>query len=75
MPTFNWTASIGAVRYELWIDKIGGASKVIHQTNVAIKSYKAATPLTSGLYRVWVRAFDSTGLASVWSAAQDFRVV
>jgi len=74
-PTFKWTASTGAVRYELWVDRIGGASSVIHQTNVATNSYKPAMPLASGMYRAWVRAFDSAGIASVWSASVDFRVV
>ena len=74
-PTFNWTPSPSAVRYELWVDKIGGSSNVIHQINLATNSYKATTPLTSGMYRAWVRAFDSAGIASVWSAGLDFRVV
>ena len=74
-PTFNWTPSTGAVRYELLVNKVGVSSNVIRQTNLTTNSFKATMPLTSGLYRVWVRAFDSAGLASVWSAALDFRVV
>ena len=75
MPTLKWTASSGAVRYELRVDKVGGSSTVIHETNLATNAYKSPTPLRSDLYRAWVRAFDSTGVASVWSDALDFSVV
>ena len=74
-PTLKWTASSGAVRYELRVDKVGRSSTVIHETNLATNAYKSPTPLRSDLYRAWVRAFDSTGLASVWSDALDFSVV
>jgi uncharacterized repeat protein (TIGR01451 family) len=74
-PAFAWTNSPGAVRYELWVDKVGGASKVLHKTNVAGAAFTATTPLQSGLYRVWVRAFDITGTGSLWSSALDFRVL
>jgi uncharacterized repeat protein (TIGR01451 family) len=74
-PTFTWTASSGATRYELWVDKVGGPTKVVFKSNLTANSFKATTPLQTGSYRVWVRAFDSSGLASSWSAALEFRVV
>lgn len=73
-PTINWTASTNAARYELWVDKVGGSSKVIHQTNITANSHIVSAPLPSGTYRAWVRAFDASGAASVWSLALDFRV-
>ena len=74
-PKFQWTPAANAVRYELWVDKVGGLSKVVHSTNVTTNSYKPVTLLAAGTYRAWVRAFDATGVASVWSLALDFRVV
>jgi uncharacterized repeat protein (TIGR01451 family) len=74
-PKIQWTPAPNAVRYELWVDKVGGPSKVVHLTNVTTNSYKPATSLAVGSYRAWVRAFDATGAASVWSLALDFRVV
>jgi len=74
-PTFAWTAIPNAVRYELWVDKVGGASKVIYNANVTPTSFNTLTPLSSGSYRAWVRAIDSTGAASLWSLARDFSVV
>ncbi len=74
-PKFQWTPAANAVRYELWVDKVGGPSKVVHSTNVTTNSYKSATSLATGTYRAWVRAFDATGAVSVWSVALDFRVV
>jgi len=74
-PKIQWTPVVNAVKYELWVDKVGGPSKVVHLTNVTTNSYKPATSLAAGTYRAWVRAFDATGAASVWSLALDFRVV
>lgn len=74
-PKIQWTPAATAVRYELWVDKVGGPSKVVHSTNVTTNSYKPLTSLAAGTYRAWVRAFDATGAASVWSVALDFRVV
>ena len=74
-PSINWTASANAARYELWVDKVGGSSKVIHQTKIAANSYTVTAPLPRGTYRAWVRAFDASGAASVWSMALDFHIV
>ena len=74
-PKIQWTPAANAVKYELWVDNVGGPSKVIHSTNVTTNSYRPTTALAAGTYRAWVRAFDATGAASVWSLALDFRVV
>ncbi len=74
-PKIQWTPVANAVKYELWVDKVGRPPKVVHLTNVTTNSYKPATSLAAGTYRAWVRAFDATGAASVWSLALDFRVV
>ncbi|MFO0864199.1 MAG: hypothetical protein U0744_06010 [Gemmataceae bacterium] len=74
LPTINWDAVAGAVRYDLWVDNLTtGASQVIRQTNVATNSYTAVVPLAAGsTYRVWVRSFDALNVASAWSPFADF---
>lgn len=74
-PKIQWTPAANAVKYELWVDKVGGSSKVIHSTSLTTNSFKPATALAAGTYRAWVRAIDAAGTASVWSVALDFRVV
>jgi hypothetical protein len=76
-PTLTWTASQGAVRYELWVnDLTTGASQVIHLTNLTATSFRAATALARGhRYAAWVRAFDGLGQASDWSQPLVFAVL
>jgi hypothetical protein len=74
-PTISWTASPNAVRYELWVDKVGGPTKVIHQPNLTTTSYTPTSNLATGVYRIWMRAFNSMNIASAWSAASDFTLV
>jgi|GEM_PF-483364 len=74
-PTISWTASPNAVRYELWVDKVGGPTKVIHQTNLTTTSYTPTSNLSTGVYRIWMRAFNSMNIASAWSAASDITIV
>jgi hypothetical protein len=48
---------------------------VIHNTSVPTTSYTSGTALDAGTYRVWIRAIDSAGGVSAWSAGVDFTVV
>ncbi len=74
-PKFTWTSSLGAARYEIWVDNLStGVRQVISQKNLTTTNFTPATALAAGNYRVWVRAFDSTGLASAWSLNRDFTV-
>jgi hypothetical protein len=52
-----------------------GQQQVIWQKSLTTNSYTHATALAAGTYRVWVRAFDSIGDGSAWSAPRDFTVV
>ena len=73
-PTISWTVATNAVRYELWVNRDGGATRVIHDTQLTALEFTAAEDLVSGTYRIWLRAFNATGVAGDWSAAFDFTV-
>ena len=74
-PTIAWTALSNVTRYDLWVDNLTtGASPVIRQMSLATNSFDVTTPLSSGQYRVWVRAFNTNGAASPWSKSLDFVV-
>ena len=74
-PTITWTSSTGAVRYELWVDKVGGPTKVINLTNLTATSYTPTANLATGTYRAWVRAVNSVGVTSNWSTLLQFTIV
>jgi hypothetical protein len=74
-PTFQWTASSGAVRYDLWVSNTTtGADQVIRQQSLSTNTYTPSTPLTAGRYRFWVRAFNSLGESLGWSLGSDFTI-
>ncbi|MBL8818304.1 MAG: hypothetical protein JNL58_19915 [Planctomyces sp.] len=73
-PVFTWTPVAGVQRYELWVSSLSGAGKVIHQTDIETESFVPTTPLAAGIYRSWIRAFDSTGANLGWSSSLDFTV-
>jgi predicted phage tail protein len=74
-PTFTWTNPVGAVRYDLWVDNVTtGVRQVVRQTGLSTTSFTPDSALPGGVYRVWVRAFDSSGKASPWSASRDFTI-
>lgn len=80
-PKFLWTHSAGNVRYEILVrDLVRNESKVILVSNLqlapgglnAFYTVPASSPLTPSTYRFWIRAFNSQGMASSWSASQTF---
>jgi hypothetical protein len=77
LPTFSWSASPGAVRYDLWVDdSTAGISQVIRQPNLGTNAFTPTTALTIGhMYRAWVEAFNSSGQTGGWSQAYSFSVV
>lgn len=74
-PEFSWTASQGAVRYDLWVyyaptDTHG----IIRDQNVSSTTYTPSTDLEPGRYLFWVRAFNADGLAGPWSLQMEFTI-
>jgi hypothetical protein len=76
MPTFNWSAVSGALRYDLWVYDATTSAYTI-QVSPSGTSYTvtAAQALTPGhTYRWWVRALDNSGNLTGWSAQGNFSV-
>ena len=79
--TLNWHYSVGATRYEVWIDYLGGASparpKIVHETNVAGSPFTLPRNLPTGEFRYWIRAIRNEGdtvYRSAWSLPHSFNL-
>jgi predicted phage tail protein len=62
------------VRYDLWVNQIGGQSQIIRQQNLITTSYTPGNSLPAGSYRAWIRAISSSGEFSPWSLEVAFAV-
>src|SRR5262249_13698519 len=75
-PTFTWTTSAGAVRFDLWVNNLTtGQTQVIRQplfTNSFTPTVAAG--LKAGSYVAWVEAFDGTNQTRGWSASYYFTI-
>jgi len=72
-PTITWT-NLGAPRYELWVNRVGGANKFIYQSALTTNSFTPTTPLPNGSYVVWVRTIAADGEAGLWSDPYRFQM-
>lgn len=72
-PTIVWTGDANGT-YELWVNAVGGATKVVHSTAVTGTTLTPDTDLADGRYRAWVRERPAAGAAGPWSSAFDFWV-
>jgi uncharacterized protein YkwD len=74
-PTFTWTASTGASRYDLCVSDLStGQGQIIRQQNLTTNSFTPGTALATGSYEFWVQAFNNVGNSSGWSAGLDFTI-
>jgi hypothetical protein len=82
-PEITWTEVDTAVSYDVWVNNLTtDESQIIRSTNQLDTTYDLndylienhTTGLVNADYRVWVRAFDPTGVVTHWSAAYDFTV-
>lgn len=74
-PRFLWEAVDNGATFELWVnDLTTNTVRIIHQTNLTGVEFTATEDLAVGNYRVWLRAFTSTGAAGAWSDAVDFTI-
>ena len=83
-PEITWTEVDTAVSYDLYVNNLTtDESQIIRSPNQLDTIYDLndylAENLPTGLinadYRVWVRAFNPTGLVTHWSAPFDFTVI
>ncbi|MEZ6035100.1 MAG: hypothetical protein R3C17_18550, partial [Planctomycetaceae bacterium] len=72
-PTITWT-NLGAPRYELWVDQVGGTKKIIYKAALTTNTYTPTTPLPNGSYEVWVRPLAADGEAGLWSLKYSFQM-
>lgn len=73
-PTIAWTAVEDVDRYELWVNHVGVANRVIHLTDLQTNSFTPTESLAVGNYRIWVRAISQTGVAGTWSTAANLTI-
>lgn len=71
-PTFDITAAENAVRYELWVNLVGGTVRILHATDITALQYQASTDLAAGTYRAWLRGFSNDDIAGAWSSMYEF---
>jgi predicted phage tail protein len=67
-PAFSWTIVPGANHYDLWVSDLT-TGQVLENPDVTGTSFTFSQLLVPDhSYESWVRAFDSNGFASGWSA-------
>ena len=72
-PSLSWTAVTDTQVYDLWVRNLTtGVDQVIRETSLPSNSYTATTALPDGKYQAWVRAINSTGDVTRWSAGTVF---
>jgi hypothetical protein len=67
LPTVEWTPIHGAARYEILVHKFNSRPPFLEATSIST-SYTFAQTLPQGQYTIWVRAVDTRGDFSPWSA-------
>ncbi len=73
-PSFTWTASAGAVSYDVFIKNNATGANPQVSINVTGTSWLPTADLGIGKFSVWVRAVSASGTKSAWSAQKDFTV-
>lgn len=80
-PTFEWTHARGSVKYEILVRDLDRQENIVlNVTTFQVSpdgtraSYEvpAGQALQKGTYRFWIRAFNSQGHSSSWSASRSF---
>jgi PKD repeat protein len=72
-PSFSWTASTNAARYDLWVNNLA-TGQVIRQRTLTSNSFTPSTALAPGSYVAWVQAYNNAGNSSGWSAGLNFKI-
>lgn len=72
-PTFRWTATQDAVSYEIWISDNTSTTPLIRQSELLSTSFTPLQDLSTGAFRVWVRAKLADSVTD-WSVAKRFQI-
>ena len=76
LPTISWLPLPGAVKYDVWIDRLDvPTSQIFRDTNVTGTSVTPPSLPNNGKYRVWLRGLAVDGTDGAWSASQDYVAV
>lgn len=70
--SFTWNAVENGVRFELWVNS-PTTTRIIGETELTGTNYEG-TLTESGTHRAWLRAFNSDGVSSAWTAVEVFTV-
>ncbi len=73
-PTFEWTSDVNSRTYNLWVNNAATQQRVIYRTAFAGTTYVHFDPLPDGVYRAWVKGFNSVGESSAWSDFVEFTI-
>ena len=74
-PLLRWLPVTGATRYILQVDNLTtGDTQIIRENRLTETNFRPDFDLTSGLYRVWIRALNANE-SGLWSRQEDFQVV
>ncbi|MCA9008243.1 MAG: hypothetical protein KDB01_00780, partial [Planctomycetaceae bacterium] len=80
-PTFQWTHTTGAIRYEILVRNLERGEDIVLQVTTftldptgqfSIYTLPNNKALDPGTYRFWIRAFNSLGTSSNWSSSKTF---
>lgn len=73
-PTFEWSDSIGATKWEIAVDDDQDFSSLEISENVKVSRYTPSQPLPGGEYHWRVRAFNKENITTGWTQAHTFEL-
>jgi len=75
-PTFRWSAAVGAVKYELWVDDdpTFASPEILENTSEVTHTPALIEALTGENYSWKVRAYDADNNATDWSPTWKFTI-
>ena len=73
-PTITWDIGVPGIDYQLWVNKVGGRSKVILESGLDTNSFMATADMEDGIYQAWVRQMPAQSQPLPWSSAFRFAV-
>ena len=73
-PTIEWSEGLAGVDYQLWVNRVGGPSRVILEQGLTTNSFTPTSDLTDGIYNAWVRQTPDNAAPLPWSPVFRFAV-
>lgn len=73
-PTFQWNPVVGAVRYELYVQRLADGGVHLYEKGLNATSFTPSVDLPVGAYRWWALAVSAQNVRSEWSSPIEFQV-